>query len=357
MKNDKKSVTNLLDEILGPEYNNTQYIFRKIEDQTAFLNEVDYQTVVNVEVDPIDEFIWWLDISATCLKGYNQYNIGYSSVPCLKDMLAKYCRGTSSLYNYIKNNTKGKIALFEGLAYFNIFYFKGVVNGVNAVINGQRVYSNIFQHLENEKNSSVMQHEIYPYIEVVSSENIYFELLEESRYKKLYIKALNTSTDWWKLPIVYERLKLIHNSVIEIKCEDPELNKWKSLLLAYIPEAIKTKFEPSNEEGEDHASEENKSDYLTAFETILGFYYLTKLRGQALKNIVSTYSKISLSSLESPEKKLNKLNSNKMSDNEKRPFAKSLEKIKKLFENNSPNKKLADIILEINKDIDSMKTD
>ncbi len=68
MKNDKKSVTNLLDEILGPEYNNTQYIFRKIEDQTAFLNEVDYQTVVNVEVDPIDEFIWWLDISATCLS-------------------------------------------------------------------------------------------------------------------------------------------------------------------------------------------------------------------------------------------------------------------------------------------------
>lgn len=351
METNNESIRDLLDEISYPERNNTQYIFRKMEHRIDFLNQADNQPIVNVEVEPIDEFIWWLDISAICLKGYYQHNIGYSSVPCLKEMLVKYCRGTRSLYNYIRNNTEGKIILFEGLAYFNIFYFKGVADGINQVINGKRIYTNIFEHLEDEQCNSTMQHEIYPYVTVANSENVYSELLDESRYTKLYGKASNANSDWWKLPSVYERLKLVYRIVAEIKSEDPELNKWKSLLLAYIPEDIKSGFENNK----DSANENNKEGGFTAFEVLLVMYYLTDLKGKPLVDIVSSCCGIKEETLKNPQKRLNGLvKSQKMSDGEKKSFVGSLKKVKQLFEANLSNPQLNTIIPKINKDIDIM---
>lgn len=58
-----------------------------MKEQAAFFELVEHQKTIEVETNPIEDFLWWMDISKECLDGYVQNNIGYNVIPNLKKIL------------------------------------------------------------------------------------------------------------------------------------------------------------------------------------------------------------------------------------------------------------------------------
>lgn len=338
------------DNLFGPDRNRVNEARYRMKEQAAFFELVEHQKTIEVETNPIEDFLWWMDISKECLDGYVQNNIGYNVIPNLKKNLVNYCRSTY-IWQRINENIEGKISLFNDFAYFNIFYFKSVLGGkADYVENGRRVYVDSFQWCEENQECSIMQHEAFPFIEIQSSENIYSELLNESRYKKLYNEAIKDS-DFCNSPVVYERLKLIYASIMKIESAEPELNKWKSLLLAYIPDNIKIEIERDmvtktveetiDKIEETDTEEDEKSNELSVLERLMYFYYTTGYWGGDLKKHSVLFGKLNASSVESKFKKLSKIerifekevkSEKKVVSKEKlKPYKTSLEKIKNLL--------------------------
>lgn len=373
------------DNLFGPDHNRVHEARYRMKEQAAFFELVRIQKKIKVKMNPIEDFLWWMDISKECLEGYAQNNIGYNIVPNLKKLLVKYCRDTyiwqringkirrkdltsnDNKYKFVER-MEGKISLFNDFAYFNIFYFKSVLGGkADYVENGRRVYVDSFQWCEENQECSIMQHEAFPFIEIPSSENIYSELLNESRYKKLYNEAIKDS-DFCNSPVVYERLKLIYASIMKIESAEPELNKWKSLLLAYIPDNIKIEIErdmitktveeTTDKIEETDTEEDEKSNKLSVLERLMYFHYTTGYWEDDLKKHSVLFGKLNASSVNSKFKILSRFESipekevmsekKVMSKKELEPYKASLEKIKNLL----PNKKaMSAVIKKIEDDI------
>lgn len=386
----ENKAADFFDNLFGLDHNKVQEARYRMKEQAAFFELVDNQEKLEVKTNPIEDFLWWMDISKECLDGYVQNNIGYNVIPNLKKMLVNYCRSTyiwqrinekierktltPDSYKYtLVERMEGKIPLFDGFAHFNIFYFKSVLGGkADYVENGRRVYVDSFQWCEENQECGIMQHEAFPFIEIPSSENIYSELLNESRYDKLYNEAIK-DPDFCNSPVVYERLKLIYASIMKIESAEPELNKWKSLLLAYIPDNIKIEperemvtktVEETNDKIEETDTEEDeKSNKLSVLERLMYFYYTTGYWGSDLKKHSVLFGKLNASSVESKFKILSKFEriSEKevMSKKELEPYKASLEKIKNLLSNNNAMsaviKKIEDDIKKCEDKIDKQK--
>lgn len=262
---------------------------------------------------------------------------------------------------------EGKIPLFDGFAHFNIFYFKSVLGGkADYVENGRRVYVDSFQWCEENQECGIMQHEAFPFIEIPSSENIYSELLNESRYKKLYNEAIK-DPDFCNSPVVYERLKLIYASIMKIESAEPELNKWKSLLLAYIPDNIKIEperemvaktVEETTDKIEDTDTEEdeksNNSDFIV--EKLLTFHYLTGYSNNELKDFSIRYGGINVNSISKPLGRIIKFKYNMMSIKQLEQYKSSLEKVKNQFLSQKITEKIQAAINEVDNDIKCIET-
>ncbi len=347
------------DNLFGPDRNRVNEARYRMKEQAAFFELVEHQKTIEVETNPIEDFLWWMDISKECLDGYVQNNIGYNVIPNLKKNLVNYCRSTY-IWQRINENIEGKISLFNDFAYFNIFYFKSVLGGkADYVENGRRVYVDSFQWCEENQECSIMQHEAFPFIEIQSSENIYSELLNESRYKKLYNEAIKDS-DFCNSPVVYERLKLIYASIMKIESAEPELNKWKSLLLAYIPDninielerdmVIKTVEETDTEEDE----KSNNSDFIV--EKLLIFHYLTGYLNNELKDFSIRFGGINVNSISKPLGRIMNFKFNKMSIKQLEQYKPSLEKVKNQFLSQKITEKIQVAINEVDNDIECIET-
>lgn len=347
------------DNLFGPDHNRVHEARYKMKEQAAFFELVDNQEELEVNTNPVEDFLWWMDISKECLDGYVQNNIGYNVIPNLKKMLVNYCRSTY-IWQRINENIEGKISLFNGFAHFNIFYFKSVLGGkADYVENGRRVYVDSFQWCEENQECSIMQHEAFPFIEIPSSENIYSELLNESRYENLYNEAIKDPS-FCNSPIVYERLKLIYASIMKIESAEPELNKWKSLLLAYIPDNIKIEIERDmvtktvEETDTEEDEKSNNSDFIV--EKLLIFHYLTGYLNNELKDFSIRFGGINVNSISKPLGRIMNFEFNKMSIKQLEQYKPSLEKVKNQFLSQKITEKIQVAINEVDDDIKSIET-
>lgn len=354
-----KKIGKELQEALKKEYDEMVYIIKSaIFPKVAFLNVIDCQKVVNVDVNNVDELTWWLDISAMSFIEYNKNSNTNVFTPKLKRMLLEYCLKTS-INEYINDIPCGKIPLFDGFAYLDVFYLKEVMPNIDKVINGERDFCDICQYFENNKSVPLMQHEAYPFIEIPTPEPLL--LLDDSMYEKFYKKVFagkDEYSDSLKSCNIANRLKLIHKSIVKVETTSPIQSKWKSLLLTYIPENIKIELERGmvtktveetiDKIEETDTEEDKKSNDLSVLERIMYFYYTTGYWGNDLKKHSVVFGKLNSSSVESKFKTLAKFE--RMSKKELEPYKASLEKIKNLLSNNSSDVMSA-VIDKIERDI------
>ena len=205
-----------------------------IDPVCAFLNMTDMQEVIEVNVNNVNELTWWLNISTICFIECNKNINNHDFVQKLKRMLLEYCMETS-IYEYIKDNQYGKISLFDGFAYLNVFYLKRVMPSNDEVINGERNYRDIYQYFEDNKSCTLMQHEAYPFIEISDPKS---SLLDKSKYENFYKKVFDSKDDNLDNNSIANQLKLIYESIVKVETTSPTQNKWKSLLLTYTSEEI-----------------------------------------------------------------------------------------------------------------------
>ena len=312
-----KKIEKELQEVLKKEYDEMVYIIKSaIFPKVAFLNVIDCQKVVNVDVNNVDELTWWLNISAMSFIEYNKNSNTSVFIPKLKRMLLEYCLKTS-INEYIKDIPCGKIPLFDGFAYLDVFYLKEVMPSNDKVINVERDFCDICQYFENNKSDPLMQHEAYPFIEIPTPEPLL--LLDNSMYEKFYKKVFagkDEYSDSLKSCNIANRLKLIHKSIVKVETTSPIQSKWKSLLLTYIPENIKiepergmvtkTVEETIDKIEETDTEEDKKSNDLSVLERIMYFYYTTGYWGNDLKKHSVVFGKLNSSSVESKFKTLAK---------------------------------------------------
>lgn len=90
----ENKAADFFDNLFGLDHNRVQEARYRMKEQAAFFELVDNQEKLEVKTNPIEDFLWWMDISKECLDGYVQNNIGYNVIPNLKKMLVNYCRST-----------------------------------------------------------------------------------------------------------------------------------------------------------------------------------------------------------------------------------------------------------------------
>lgn len=220
-------------EVLEKKHNEIEDVINSsIDPVCAFLNMTDMQEVIEVNVNNVDELTWWLNLSASCCIECNKNINNHDFIHKLKRMLLEYCMETS-IYEYVKDNQYGKISLFDGFAYLNVFYLKRVMPSSDEVINGERNYRDIYQYFEDNKSCTLMQHEAYPFIEISDPKS---SLLDKSKYENFYKKVFDSKDDNLDNNSIADQLKLIYESVVKIETTNPIQNKWKSLLLTYTSE-------------------------------------------------------------------------------------------------------------------------
>lgn len=357
-----KKIGKELQEALKKEYDEMVYIIKSaIFPKVAFLNVIDCQKIVNVDVNNVDELTWWLDISAMSFIEYNKNSNTNVFTPKLKRMLLEYCLKTS-INEYINDIPCGKIPLFDGFAYLDVFYLKEVMPNIDKVINGERDFCDICQYFENNKSVPLMQHEAYPFIEIPSPEPLL--LLDDSMYEKFYKKVFagkDEYSDSLKSCNIANRLKLIHKPIVKIETENPTQNKWKSLLLTYISEEImiqtdvvtdtvkKTASKIVGEIKVDEREKSNNSDFIV--EKLLILHYLTGYLNDDLKDFSIRFGGINVNSISKPLGRIVNFRCDKMSSKQLEQYKPSLEKVKNQLSSQKITEKIQTAIDKVDNDI------
>ena len=345
-----KKIGKELQKELKEEYDEMVYIIESAKDRTlAFLHMTDCQKVVNVDVNSVDEFTWWLNISAMSFIEYNKTSNTNAFIPKLKKILLEYCLKTS-INEYIKDMPCGKIPLFDGFAYLDVLYLKEVMPNTDEVINGERNFCDIYQYFENKKSDLLMQHEAYPFIEVSSSEPSL--LLDKSMYKKFYKKFFDGKDEYLdslKSCNIANLLKLIHESIVKIEAENPTQREWKALLLTYTSKEIMNKTNVITDTvKETNVTEEEK---LNITEKLLIFHYLTGYSNNELKDFSIRYGGINVNSISKPLGRIMDFKCNKMSSKQLEQYKPSLEKVKNQLSSQKITEKIQTAINEVDNDI------
>lgn len=347
-----KKIGKELQEVLKKEYDEMVY---NIESATfpkyAFLHMTDCQKVVNVDVNNVDEFTWWLNISAMSLIEYNKNSNTNVFTPKLKRILLEYCLKTS-INEYIKDMPCGKIPLFDGFAYLDVFYLKEVMPNTDEVINGERNFCDIYQYFENKKPGFLRQHEAYPFIEIPTLKDEPLLLLDNLMYEKFYKKVFDGKDEYLdslKSCNIANLLKLIHESIVKIEAENPTQREWKALLLTYTSKEIMIKTNVITDTvKETNVTEEEK---LNITEKLLIFHYLTGYSNNELKDFSIRYGGINVNSISKPLGRIMDFKCNKMSSKQLEQYKPSLEKVKNQLSSQKITEKIQTAINEVDNDI------
>lgn len=371
-------------EVLEKKHNEIEDIINSsIDPVCAFLNMTDMQEVIEVNVNNVDELTWWLNISTSCFIEYNKNINNHDFIQKLKKMLLEYCMETS-IYEHIKDNQYGKIPLFDGFAYLNVFYLKRVMPSSDKVINGERNYRDIYQYFEDNKSYTLMQHEAYPFIEISDPKP---SLLDKSKYENFYKKVFDSKDDNLDNNSIANQLKLIYESIVKVETENPTQNKWKSLLLTYASEEIMIKtyvvtdiVKETNPKvveetirnavketipkvmGEvvqkvlDETKIKSNNGGFNIMEQILFFHYITGYSNDDLKEYSVLNGRINVNSIDDPLDRIKSFKRESMSIKQLEQYKHSLEKIKKQL--SSQSIKHSQLIKEILKNaIDNVDKD
>lgn len=316
-----------------------------IDPVCAFLNMTDMQEVIEVNVNNVNELTWWLNISTMCFIECNKNINNHDFIHKLKRMLLEYCMETS-IYEHVKDNQYGKISLFDGFAYLNVFYFKRVMPSSDEVINGERNYRDIYRYFEDNKSCTLMQHEAYPFIEISDPKS---SLLDKSKYENFYKKVFDSKDDNLDSYSIANQLKLIHESIVKIETASLIQNKWKSLLLTYTSEEIMINTNVVTETvKETNVTEEEK---LNITEKLLIFHYLTGYSNNELKDFSIRYGGINVNSISKPLGRIMDFKCNKMSSKQLEQYKPSLEKVKNQLSSQKITEKIQTAINEVDNDI------
>lgn len=319
-----------------------------IDPVCAFLNMTDMQEVIEVNVNNVDELTWWLNISTMCFIECNKNINNHDFIHKLKRMLLEYCMETS-IYEHVKNNQYGKISLFDGFAYLNVFYFKRVMPSSDEVINGERNYRDIYRYFEDNKSCTLMQHEAYPFIEISDPKS---SLLDKSKYESFYKKVFDSKDEYLdslKSCNIANLLKLIHESIVKIEEENPTQREWKALLLTYTSKEIMNKTNVITDTvKETNVTEEEK---LNITEKLLIFHYLTGYSNNELKDFSIRYGGINVNSISKPLGRIMDFKCNKMSSKQLEQYKPSLEKVKNQLSSQKITEKMQTAINEVDNDI------
>ena len=319
-----------------------------IDPVCAFLNMTDMQEVIEVNVNNVDELTWWLNISTMCFIECNKNINNHDFIHKLKRMLLEYCMETS-IYEHVKNNQYGKISLFDGFAYLNVFYFKRVMPSSDEVINGERNYRDIYRYFEDNKSCTLMQHEAYPFIEISDPKS---SLLDKSKYENFYKKVFDSKDEYLdslKSCNIANLLKLIHESIVKIEEENPTQREWKALLLTYTSKEIMNKTNVITDTvKETNVTEEEK---LNITEKLLIFHYLTGYSNNELKDFSIRYGGINVNSISKPLGRIMDFKCNKMSSKQLEQYKPSLEKVKNQLSSQKITEKMQTAINEVDNDI------
>lgn len=319
-----------------------------IDPVCAFLNMTDMQEVIEVNVNNVDELTWWLNISTMCFIECNKNINNHDFIHKLKRMLLEYCMETS-IYEHVKDNQYGKISLFDGFAYLNVFYFKRVMPSSDEVINGERNYRDIYRYFEDNKSCTLMQHEAYPFIEISDPKS---SLLDKSKYENFYKKVFDSKDEYLdslKSCNIANLLKLIHESIVKIEEENPTQREWKALLLTYTSKEIMNKTNVITDTvKETNVTEEEK---LNITEKLLIFHYLTGYSNNELKDFSIRYGGINVNSISKPLGRIMDFKCNKMSSKQLEQYKPSLEKVKNQLSSQKITEKMQTAINEVDNDI------
>lgn len=319
-----------------------------IDPVCAFLNMTDMQEVIEVNVNNVDELTWWLNISTMCFIESNKNINNHDFIHKLKRMLLEYCMETS-IYEHVKDNQYGKISLFDGFAYLNVFYFKRVMPSSDEVINGERNYRDIYRYFEDNKSCTLMQHEAYPFIEISDPKS---SLLDKSKYESFYKKVFDSKDEYLdslKSCNIANLLKLIHESIVKIEEENPTQREWKALLLTYTSKEIMNKTNVITDTvKETNVTEEEK---LNITEKLLIFHYLTGYSNNELKDFSIRYGGINVNSISKPLGRIMDFKCNKMSSKQLEQYKPSLEKVKNQLSSQKITEKMQTAINEVDNDI------
>lgn len=319
-----------------------------IDPVCAFLNMTDMQEVIEVNVNNVNELTWWLNISTMCFIECNKNINNHDFIHKLKRMLLEYCMETS-IYEHVKDNQYGKISLFDGFAYLNVFYFKRVMPSSDEVINGERNYRDIYRYFEDNKSCTLMQHEAYPFIEISDPKS---SLLDKSKYENFYKKVFDSKDEYLdslKSCNIANLLKLIHESIVKIEEENPTQREWKALLLTYTSKEIMNKTNVITDTvKETNVTEEEK---LNITEKLLIFHYLTGYSNNELKDFSIRYGGINVNSISKPLGRIMDFKCNKMSSKQLEQYKPSLEKVKNQLSSQKITEKMQTAINEVDNDI------
>lgn len=330
-----------------------------------FFNKADEMDKIKPNLDATEEFVSWLELSAFCLKGIIKYGANYNLIPCLKEEIANYVLESEKLYDIVKND-EGKISLWKGFAYFNLYSFKQLAYSSEWVLNGTRTFPTILEQMnaaykEDSRMKNLFEYELYPFIEINNTDLVKIKLKDSSFYEKLYEVVKKKNPNWDKTPYVKNRLSVIYDIIKSDKNETE--NKWKSLLLTYIPEEISNKAdvvtdtveEPAQKvveemEGTDREEKSNNERFFI-LEKMLTFHYLTGYSDDALKDFSIQYGGINANSIDRALGRMRNFTDKAMSSKQLEQYKPSLEKIKRQLSSENVTQKIQIAISEIDKDI------
>ena len=183
-----------------------------------FFNKADEMDKIKPNLDATEEFVSWLELSAFCLKGIIKYGANYNLIPCLKEEIANYVLESEKLYDIVKND-EGKISLWKGFAYFNLYSFKQLAYSSEWVLNGTRTFPTILEQMnaaykEDSRMKNLFEYELYPFIEINNTDLVKIKLKDSSFYEKLYEVVKKKNPNWDKTPYVKNRLSVIYDIIL-----------------------------------------------------------------------------------------------------------------------------------------------
>jgi hypothetical protein len=319
-------------------------VMEKIEEKKKELN-----------IDPIEEYVSFLNISAKLLLKYAEKDSQYDLTAVVKRLVAEYFQS-----HYVYNQIQGRIELFCGSFIFDVDKFNSLLSIQDWVFdsikgkNCEDPLKKIDRLYEEKKNWKDFDYEKYPFVIIPNhNDNVTLLFIQEDIYQHLLNKIdneklKNTNTANMRLDFVKEKVLQI-----EDKHTYSDIDKWKANILFDI-----TTLPNTNE-----ANSSNKGKF-TAREVFLALQTILKqidknIKDSAIKNFASHISGYSIETLNKQKKNLD--SSTKIANNS---YIASLEKIKKDFQefipkNSDPNNKshinLHSLVDSINKQIQRQK--
>lgn len=209
--------------------------------QAGFNNEQLAQseeiTLANLSINPIDDYLSFLEISCNCLQKFGESKYSMDMARYLKRAFARYI-----IRNFPPNTVLEKVSFFGGSIKYNGGLFNELYQGIDFVLESERIHEDIIEQMESLYNSNnrvkkVFSHQPYPYIQIPHDDScIHKFFLDEKIYNSIFERI--SEKDWNSLSNINQlRVQEIRKTINHVENDDDIIGKWKSNIFAnLVPE-------------------------------------------------------------------------------------------------------------------------